>query len=171
MADLLGNQGVLQVIPPAELERQISARAATAANANAPPEQDATELASYIKGRFEIFRNHRNTQSGWSTRLIGAMETFNGQYNATQLQEIGKFGGSNIYARIAAQKCRAASSLLRDIYLSQDRPYAVRAPADPDVPEDIIQSINHRHREAAPDPAGQRVRRGQAQGDAAGASQ
>lgn len=137
----LGQQGVLQVIPPAELERQIAARETEAANSNMAPPQDPHQLVGYIKARFEIFRNHRNTVSGWSERLLSALRTFNGQYDATQLQEISKFGGSSIYARIAAQKCRAASSLLRDIYLSQDRPYAVRPAADPDVDEDIVSSI------------------------------
>lgn len=137
----LGQQGVMQVIPPAELERQLQARAAAQANSNMPVQQDPSDLVAFLKGRFEIFRNHRNTVSGWSERLLSALRTFNGQYDATQLQEIAKFGGSTIYARIAAQKCRAASSLLRDIYLSQDRPYAVRPPADPDIPEEIVQSI------------------------------
>lgn len=141
-AGSLGQQGVLQVIPPAELERQIAVREQQAANANSPmTSQDPSQLVSFIKGRFEIFRNHRNTVNGWSERLLAALRTFNGQYDAIQVQEIQKFGGSNIYARIAAQKCRAASSLLRDIYLSQDRPYAVRPPADPDVPEEILASI------------------------------
>jgi hypothetical protein len=141
-ATSLGQQGVLQVIPPAELERQIAARESEAANANMAPPQDPSQLLGFVKGRFEIFRNHRNTANGWSNRLITSMQTFNGQYDATQIQEIQKFGGSTIYARIAAQKCRAASSLLRDIYLSQDRPYAVRGPADPDIPPEIIASID-----------------------------
>jgi hypothetical protein len=141
-AGSLGAQGVLQVIPPAELERQIAAREAEAANANMAPPQNPSQLAGYIKGRFEIFRNHRNTTNGWSERLLASFRTFNGVYDATQIQEISKFGGSNIYARIAAQKCRAASSLLRDIYLSQDRPYAVRGPADPDIPQEVLDSID-----------------------------
>jgi hypothetical protein len=37
----------------------------------------------YIRGQFEVFRNHRNTASGWSNRLIEAMRAFNGQYNPT----------------------------------------------------------------------------------------
>lgn len=141
--DSLGAQGVLQVIPPAELERQIQQRAVAQAAATAPSldNQDPQMLVSYIKGRFEIFRNHRNTAAGWSERLLQSLRTFNGQYDQSQLQEIRKFGGSEIYARVVAQKCRAASSLLRDIYLSQDRPYAVRPPADPDIPPDIVQSI------------------------------
>ena len=60
--------------------------------------------------------------SGWSNRLIEAMRAFNGQYSPTKMQEVMKFGGSQIYARLTAQKCRAASSLLRDIYLGTTVP-------------------------------------------------
>ena len=143
MADSLGSQGVLQVIPPAALEAQLQQRAQDQAAANQPSaDQDPSQLASYIKGRFEIFRNHRNTAAGWSERLLHALRVFNGQYDQTRLQEIRKFGGSEIYARTTTQKCRASSSLLRDIYLSQDRPWAVRPPSSPDVPPEIMQSIN-----------------------------
>ena len=140
----LGQQGVLQVMSPSELDKQLAERAKATAAANTPDlnNQDPQQLAGYIKSRYEIFRNHRNTASGWSERLLRALRAFNGQYDASQLAEIKKFGGSDIYARLIAQKCRAASSLLRDIYLSQDRPWAVRPPANPDIPPDIIASID-----------------------------
>ena len=139
---LLGQQGVLQVIPPAQLEAQLAQQASDKAALSNPPPPTPQELVSYIRGQFEIFRNHRNTSAGWSERLLQALRIFNGQYDATKLMEISKWGGSAIYARIIAQKCRAASSLLRDIYLSQDRPYAVRPPAQPDIPDNITQAIN-----------------------------
>lgn len=142
--DSLGQQGVLNVVSPGALDRhdqQQAAQAAANTAATTPQQQDPSALAGFIRGRFEIFRNHRNTVSGWSERLLIALRTFNGQYDQSQLYEIRKFGGSEIYARVIAQKCRAASSLLRDVYLSQDRPYAVRPPANPDIPPQIIQSI------------------------------
>lgn len=142
MSDMaLGQSGVLQVIPPAALEQQLQKQANDKAAASAPATDNPQQLVSYIKGQFEIFRNHRNTSAGWSERLLQALRTFNGQYDANKLNEIRKFGGSEVYARIIAQKCRAASSLLRDIYLTQDRPWAVRPPANPDVPPNIVQSI------------------------------
>jgi hypothetical protein len=141
MADL-GQQGVLQVIPPAALEQQLQQRAQQSAAAPQPADnQDPSQLVSYIKGRFEIFRNHRNSASGWTERLLDASRTVGGQYNQTVLHEIRKFGGSDIYARTSAQKARAASSLLRDIYLNEDRPWAVRPPTAPEIPPEILQSI------------------------------
>jgi hypothetical protein len=138
----LGAVNVLQVVPPAVLEAQLLKQQQDRAAANAPAQPAPPQLVGYIRGQFEVFRNHRNTASGWSNRLIEAMRAFNGQYNPTKLQDVKKFGGSEIYARLTAQKCRAASSLLRDVYLGSDRPWAVRAPADPDVPDDIMQKVD-----------------------------
>jgi hypothetical protein len=138
----LGQQGVLQVVPPAALEAHLQQQQLAKAQANAPPEPAPPQLAGFIRGQFEIFRNHRNTAAGWSNRLLEALRTFNGQYSPTKFQEVKKFGGSEVYARLSAQKCRAASSLLRDIYLGSDRPWSIRPPADPDVPPDIVQKID-----------------------------
>lgn len=141
MSDL-GSPGVLQVIPPDELERQLQARASAQAEANKPPQQDMAVLGQYVRGQFEIFRNHRNTAAGWSERLLVGLRAYNGQYDSNRLTEIRKFGGSEVYARLIAQKCRAASSLLRDVYLGQDRPWSIEPPEYPEVPPEIIQSIN-----------------------------
>jgi len=134
-------RGALRVVPPALLEAQELKAEQERAAAMAPAQPAPPELCGYIRGQFEIFRNHRNTASGWSNRMLEALRTFNGQYSQTKLQEVMKFGGSQVYARLSAQKCRAASSLLRDVYLGGDRPWSVRPPADPDVPPEIIQKI------------------------------
>lgn len=138
----LGQQGVLQVIPPAALEQQLQQQAQAKAQALQQPTAPPVELAGYIRSQFEIMRNHRNTASGWSDRLLMSLRTFNGQYDSNQLMAIRQFGGSEVYARIIAQKCRAASSLLRDIYLGQDRPWAVRPPENPDIPAAIVKAID-----------------------------
>jgi hypothetical protein len=133
---------VIRVVPPAQLEAQLLAEQQARAAAAAPPAPAPPQLVGYIKSQFEIMRNHRNTAAGWSSRLLEALRTFNGQYSPTKMQEVKKFGGSEIYARLSAQKCRAASSLLRDVYLGADKPWAVRPPADPDVPDEILQKID-----------------------------
>jgi hypothetical protein len=140
MSDL-GQQGVLQVIPPAQLEAQLQQRATDAAAQNAPAAPQYPELAGYVKGQFEIFRNHRNTNAGWSNRMLSALRTFNGQYEPTKLIEISKNGGSQVYARLIAQKCRAAASLLRDIYLGQDIPWTLKAPDSPALDPNIEPEI------------------------------
>ena len=138
----LGSSGVLQVVPPAALEAHLHEQQLAKSAAMAPPQQAVPELAGFIRTQWEIFRNHRNTAAGWSNRLLEALRTFNGQYSPTKFQEVVKFGGSQVYARLTAQKCRAASSLLRDIYLGSDKPWSIRPPADPAVPPEIVQKID-----------------------------
>jgi hypothetical protein len=135
---------VLRVVPPRQLESalQRDAEAKVAAKQAALSDVAETELANYIRTQFEMMKIHRdNGEAGWSTRLMDAMRAFNGKYDATKLQEIRKFGGSEVYARIIAMKCRGASSLLRDVYLAPDRAWGLAGPADPDVPSEIQGAI------------------------------
>lgn len=143
----LGQSGVIQVVPPSVLDAQDQKNASMQASAQKNAQdltqgQDVSTLVSYIKGQFEIFRNHRNTQSGWSERLLIALRAFNGQYDNTKLQQIRLYGGSEVYMRMIAQKCRAASSLLRDIYLGPDRSWGLKPTCNPQVPDEISQSID-----------------------------
>jgi hypothetical protein len=139
----LGQRGVLRVVGPAQLEAALQRQAEEKVAQEAALDQPTmTNLAGFIRTQYEIMRNHRNTNgAGWSNRLIAAMQAFNGEYDANKLAEIKKFGGSEVYARVIAMKCRGASSLLRDVYLAPDRPWAVAPPADPDVPPEILASI------------------------------
>ena len=142
MANTLPSQGVLRVVTNAQLDAQKQAEDKALAAAQTPAVPEMTGLASFIRTQYEIFRNHRNnSQAGWNERLLSALRAFNGQYDASKLAEIRKFGGSEVYARIIAMKCRGASSLLRDVYLSPDRAWGLEPPADPDVPPEIVSTI------------------------------
>lgn len=137
--------GLLRVVGPAELEQAMEAKDREAFEARRDAESKdnltMTNLASHIRTEWEMMRRHRGSASGWGERLLAAMRAFNGEYSPSQLMEIKKFGGSEIYARIIAMKCRGTSSMLRDIYLTPDRPWAIEAPADPDVPVEIVERI------------------------------
>lgn len=144
MVEALPQQGVLRVVPPGALDRLDAnkAREKVAAEEAAKHSDVAmTNLAGYIRSQHEMMRNHRNSASGWSERLLSALRTFNGTYDASKLNEIRKFGGSEIFARITAAKCRGASSLLRDVYLQADRPWGLEPNPDPVIPENIMGSI------------------------------
>ena len=144
MAQAIGS--VLRVVGPSQLDAAVKARdeemAAAQDAANASSEV-MTNLSGYIRTQFDVMKRHRsNTLSGWSDRLLNALRVFNGQYDAAKLNEIRQFGGSEIYARIVAMKCRGASSLLRDVYLSPDRPWGLDPADDPKIPDEIMKSIN-----------------------------
>jgi len=135
---------VLRVVGPSQLEAADKARADETAAAQAATADDGvmSNISNFVRKEFDQMKRHRsNTLSGWSDRLLNALRVFNGQYDAAKLNEIRQFGGSEIYARIVAMKCRGASSLLRDVYLSPDRPWGLDPADDPKIPDEIMASI------------------------------
>lgn len=136
---------LLRVVPGPQLEAALEVQDRTAFEAQKEADEASNttmdNLVGHIRGEWERMRRHRNSASGWSDRLMTAMRAFKGEYDPSKLMQIRQFGGSEIYARIIAMKCRGASSLLRDIYLTPDRPWGITAPSDPDVPDMITQRI------------------------------
>ena len=96
----------------------------------------ATDLANYIRVRFEKAVRHRRVISV-DDELIRDMRAYQGQYDPAKLQEIESFGGSAVYSRLMSMKCRGATALLRNVYMNSDRPWTLEPTADPVVPEAI----------------------------------
>lgn len=143
MSNTLPQRGVIRIASNSQLaareeeERRVKREAEEAAR-----NVQMAGLIGYIRSRYEVMRTHRsNQQSGWDHRLLAAMRAFNGEYDSQKLSEIRQFGGSEIYARMTAMKCRGASSLLRDVYLTNERAWGIDPAPDPDVPPNIVQSI------------------------------
>ena len=135
--------GMLRVVSGGALDKWERDReqAMVAAAQPAP----AHDLAHYIRTQWEVMRRHRNTaQRGGASlneRLLKAQRMFEGEYDPGQLMEIRKFGGSEVYSRLVATKCRGATALLRDVYLGSERPWDIQAAADPDVPPEVRANI------------------------------
>jgi hypothetical protein len=130
----------LRVVTPDNLTAAEKKADEERASVKATPIVD-TSLAGHIRTEFSTYKRHRDSASGWSQRLTAALQAFNGQYSAEKLQEIKKFGGSEVYARLIAAKCRGASSLLRDVYLSSERPWGLDPAEDPDLPPEVMQKV------------------------------
>ena len=103
-------------------------------------DQQISMLTAHIRARLTDMRNFRNTE-GIGERLIESLRTYKGKYEASKLQEITRFGGSQVYARVTATKCRGATALLRDVFLGPERPWDIDPTPDPVTPEDIDQNI------------------------------
>ncbi len=133
-------RGLLRIVSPQQMEE----RDRLAAEASAKQNTDdavTSQLASHIRTRLTEMRNFRNTE-GIAQRLIAALRVYRGQYDTAKLQEIRKFGGSEVYARVTGTKCRAATALLRDVFLGGERPWEVAPTPIPTVPDDISSSID-----------------------------
>ena len=108
-------QGLLRIVCPDQLTANEAANDKARVDAEDRSRNQglvADNLVSFIDGEFSRFQRHRNSAAGWSDRMVAAMRVFNGEYDPGQLAAIRQFGGSEVYARLIATKCRGASSLL-----------------------------------------------------------
>jgi hypothetical protein len=136
--------GLLRVISPAALNAQeqidMAERARAKLEARLEPAMD--DLAAFIRRQFDTMKNHRNGASGWTNRLLSALRMFNGEYEPEKLTAIREYGGSEVYARIVAVKCRASSAMLRDIYLNAvNRPWDIEPTPVPTLPDEAAGAV------------------------------
>lgn len=131
--------GVLKVVSNDELSKQEDAEAVAAFAAGAE-EVAIDQLAAHIKNKYEYFRWGR-TRHNIHRRYLNSLQAYNGNYSADKLAQIKQFGGSEVYARMTATKCRGATALLRDVYLGGERPWTMTSTPVPDVPQDIEADI------------------------------
>lgn len=134
-------QTILRVVSNQQLMQQEQQQRLAQEAANQPLEPVMGALASHIRQSMQDMRNFRNTE-GISERLIDALRTYKGQYSPSKLQEIRKFGGSEVFARLVSTKARGATALLRDVYLGAERPWDIDPTPKPEIPSNIMQSVN-----------------------------
>lgn len=99
------------------------------------------ELAGYVRKKFDSAKKHR-TSSGVDDQMIKHKRQYHGEYAPEKLAEIRKMKGSEVFARVTAAKCRGATALLRDIYLSNERPWTFEPTPDPTLPSSVMRDIN-----------------------------
>ncbi len=139
--DMGRGQGLIRVMSNADLnEQERVAREAEASAAEMEQQNYIDSLSGYIRNRMVEMRNFRNSH-GISERLLHALRTYKGEYSADLLNDIKMFGGSEVYARVTATKCRAATALLRDVYLGAERPWDIDPTPHPATPTDIDAEI------------------------------
>jgi hypothetical protein len=132
--------GILQVVSP----QQVSDYEAEVQAQRTPPEptMEMEGLVAIIRREFHDARNARYV-NGISQRLIEAQRTYRGQYSPNKLKDIKAFGGSEVYSRVTPTKCRGATSVLRDLYLSgTEPPWELTPTPVPTLPEDIATAVS-----------------------------
>jgi hypothetical protein len=133
---------ILRIVSPEETSQQEAQANAARAKADTLASDTITNsLVAFIDNEFQMMQRHRDGSQGWTDRLTGAMRVFRGEYDSAKLSQIRKFGGSQIYARLTASKCRGATSLLRDVYLNTEKPWGLEATPDPTLPDDVMQNV------------------------------
>jgi hypothetical protein len=128
------------VSPQAMVEQEAAAAAQAQREAQNVEDMMLSGLAHFVRGEWQIMRDHRDRFL--TQRLLAAMRQYKGEYDPEKLREIEKFGGSKVFARLTAAKCRGVTSLLRDVYLGPDRPWGVDPTPIPTLPEDIMAAVD-----------------------------
>lgn len=134
------NDSILRVVSNSELDRMEAEETALENEVDEEEEQDLTGLAGFVRQEYYRFRDEY-FNSRMEQRLLAALQSFNGQYTAQKLAEIQKFGGSEVYSRISATKCRGATALLKDVFLGGERPWELGPTPVPELPDDIRSSV------------------------------
>lgn len=138
MAGALQSRGILRVVPPEGVDAMQRAQEPATDKSE---EQQLTQLAGYIRTQFDVMQRHRSSVAGWNDRMLAAQRMFNGEYDPQKLAQIRQFGGSDVYARVVAVKCRAASALLREVYLGVEKPWGLDPTPEPVLPDEVTSAV------------------------------
>lgn len=104
-----------------------------------PTTPDA-RLVGWVRKEFESMQRFR-TSINYDNRLENCLRQRNGVYPPDQMAAITMFGGSSVFARLTANKCRGAAAMLREIYIANERPWEVDPTPIPSLPADPIKAV------------------------------
>jgi hypothetical protein len=112
---------------------------ATAQQANSQPVVQA--LNGYIRKQW--MSSMMAKQMTAEIKMLKSVRARRGEYDPDKLAQIREQGSSTIYMMITSNKCRAASSWLRDtlVTASDDKPWTIEPTALPDLPPNEVEGI------------------------------
>jgi phosphohistidine phosphatase SixA len=127
-------------IVPVKSVKQLDAEAKAAASA-ANNTTVVQNLATYIRGKWMQARTAKQT---WvEERMYKSVRARRGEYEPSLLAQIAEQGGTQIYMYLTSNKCRAASSWLRDVLLgaNNDKPWTVSPNPVPDMQPSVLADL------------------------------
>ena len=136
MAGLSNLNGILPVMSLQDLQDE-ERRQAELTNA-----QPAIQgLAGYVRQCWSTARTAK--QQTIEQRLLQCMRQRRGEYDPEILAEIRKTGGTEIYMMLTSNKCRAASSWIRDVFLGakDEKPWTLSPTKQPTLNPGIVKAI------------------------------
>ena len=104
-------------------------------------EPEISSLVGYIKERWQKARDHKRMTI--EPKMLSALRQRQGQYDPDKLNDIRQTGGSEVFLTLTGNKCRSASSWIKDVYMGQnaERPWSLSASPVPDLPPDVTQQV------------------------------
>jgi hypothetical protein len=112
---------------------------ANAQQANSQPVVQA--LNGYIRKQWMSSMMAKQMTS--EIKMLKSVRARRGEYDPDKLAQLREQGSSTIYMMITSNKCRAASSWLRDtlVTASDDKPWTITPTALPDLPPNEVEGI------------------------------
>lgn len=112
---------------------------AAAQQANSQPVVQA--LNGYIRKQWMSSMMAKQMTS--EIKMLKSVRARRGEYDPDKLAQLREQGSSTIYMMITSNKCRAASSWLRDtlVTASDDKPWTIEPTALPDLPPNEVEGI------------------------------
>jgi hypothetical protein len=112
---------------------------AAAQQANSQPVVQA--LNGYIRKQWMSSMMAKQMTS--EIKMLKSVRARRGEYDPDKLAQLREQGSSTIYMMITSNKCRAASSWLRDtlVTASEDKPWTIEPTALPDLPPNEVEGI------------------------------
>lgn len=143
--------GSVRVMSPAEIEKERITAAMEQNERSRNLEEALTEtqqsmLSAHIETAWE---NNKRAKFKIVDRLINCMQLRKGKYDAKTLQAIRSMGGSEVFIKLTATKCRGAGAWVKDVILpANDKAWAISPTPIADIPEDKEAELNKAAEEA-----------------------
>jgi hypothetical protein len=133
------------IVPIKSIKQLLEEQRAAAQQANSEPV--IQNLAAYIKQKWMYARMAKEYTV--EQQMLKSVRARRGQYDPDKLAQLREQGSASIYMMLTSNKCRAASSWLRDVLLtgSDDKPWTLKHNPIPDMQPSIIQDLMMRAQE------------------------
>lgn len=127
------------IVPIKSIKQLMEEQRAAAQQANS--ESVIQNLAAYIKGKWMYARMAKEYTV--EQQMLKSVRARRGQYDPDKLAQLREQGSATIFMMLTSNKCRAASSWLRDVLLtgSDDKPWSLKPNPIPDMEPGILNDL------------------------------
>lgn len=104
--------------------------------------QQKPMLVGLAKQVMDAWQQARDAKNAVLPRMRNARRARMGEYAPDKLAAIRNFGGSEVYNRITANKCRVLEAWIKDVFLGQtEEPWTLAPTPQPEIPDDARLAI------------------------------
>ena len=136
----MASLGLIRVVPDSQLQQQ-DARDEELRQ-QAAEQDNISVLRGLSKHVMDAWTDAKQAKMDVLPRLQKSHRARAGVYDPTKLAQIRDFGGSELYLRVIANKCRILESWLKDVYLGQtDKPWTLKPTEKPELTGDTVAEV------------------------------